>query len=119
MSQRRHEELKKLISYHDHLYHVLDRPEISDYDYDLLYQELLKLEQSALKNEKLKLNLTDSPSQGVGNQPLDSFSKKSHRLPMLSLSNTYNIEEIQEFDERVKKFLRGDDGIEYYCEPKY
>lgn len=114
MSQRRHEELKKLISQHDYLYHVLDQPRITDFEYDKLFQELLRLE----KNEP-GLDLSDSPSQRVGSEPLGSFTKKNHRIGMLSLANTYDLDEIREFDERVKKFLRNEKEIEYFCEPKF
>lgn len=114
MSQKRHEELKKIISQHDYNYYVLDRPTISDYDYDMLFEELLNIE----KVEK-NLDLTDSPSQRVGGKPLSAFEKATHRLPMLSLANSYSPEDIFDFDERVKKFLNSSDGIEYLCEPKF
>lgn len=114
MSKKRHEELKKLISHHNHLYHSLDRPEISDYEFDQLFQELLKLEA-----ENPDLERADSPSRRVGGEVLDSFQKMNHRKPMLSLSNTYSPDEIREFDERVRKFLRTEKPVEYFCEPKF
>ncbi|UOF00345.1 NAD-dependent DNA ligase LigA [Bdellovibrio reynosensis] len=114
MSKKRHEELKKIISHHDYHYHVKDSPQISDYEYDQLFSELLKIEASE-KN----LDLSDSPSQRVGGAPLGAFEKASHRLPMLSLSNSYSPEDIFDFDERVKKFLKTDKEIEYLCEPKF
>lgn len=114
MSKKRHEELKKIISRHDYLYYVMDRPEISDFEYDQLYDELLKLEKS-----EEGLDLTDSPSQRVGGLPLDAFEKAPHRIPMLSLANSYSPEDIFDFDERVKKFLNTDKDIEYLCEPKF
>ncbi|MEN0057776.1 MAG: NAD-dependent DNA ligase LigA [Bdellovibrio sp.] len=114
MSKKRHEELKKILSHHDYLYHVLDQPEISDYEYDQLFHELLEIE----KKEK-GLNLSDSPSQRVGAAPLSAFEKVAHRLPMLSLANSYSPEELFDFDERVKKFLRTDQEVEYLCEPKF
>ncbi|WP_413559252.1 NAD-dependent DNA ligase LigA [Bdellovibrio sp. HCB209] len=114
MSKKRHEELKKIIAEHDHHYYVMDRPTITDYDYDQLFEELLKLE----KSEK-NLDLSDSPSQRVGGKVLDSFSKVPHRIPMLSLANSYSPEDIFEFDERVKKFLNTEDEIEYFCELKF
>ncbi|WP_373998616.1 NAD-dependent DNA ligase LigA [Bdellovibrio bacteriovorus] len=114
MSKKRHEELKKIISHHDYLYHVMDSPKISDYEYDQLFTELLALE----KSEK-NLDLSDSPSQRVGGTPLSAFEKASHRLPMLSLANSYSPEDIFDFDERVKKFLNTDKAVEYLVEPKF
>jgi len=114
MSKKRHEELKKLIAKHDYNYYVLDRPAITDFEYDALYSELLKLE----KTEK-NLDLSDSPSGRVGGKPLDGFQKVQHRLPMLSLSNSYSPEDLFDFDERVRKFLRSDEPVEYLCELKF
>lgn len=111
---REHNLLKKEISQHDHNYHVLDKPKISDYDYDQLFAKLLELE----KNHPF-LDISDSPSQRAGGTPLDAFKKVNHRTPMLSLSNTYSPAEIIEFDERVRKFLKTEDTIEYFCEPKF
>src|SRR4051812_33662767 len=111
---KRHEELKNIISRHDHLYHVIDKPEISDYEYDQLFSELIELE----KTHDF-LNLSDSPSQRAGGKPLDVFEKVDHRIPMLSLSNSYSAEDIFEFDGRVKKFLKSEKDIEYFCEPKF
>lgn len=113
----RHEELKKLIRYHDELYHALDKPEISDYEYDQLFADLLKLE-----SENEDLDLTDSPSQRVGGPAIEQFKKATHRKPMLSLANSYSAEDLLNFDERVKKFLRfekhSDEQIEYFAELK-
>ncbi|NUN04297.1 MAG: NAD-dependent DNA ligase LigA [Bdellovibrio sp.] len=114
MSKKRHEELKKIISQHDYSYHVLDRPTITDYEYDQLYSELLSLEA-----KEAGLDLSDSPSQRVGAAPLAAFEKAAHRVPMLSLSNSYSPEDIADFDERVKKFLKSEDDLEYLCEPKF
>nr|BFD57944.1 NAD-dependent DNA ligase LigA [Bdellovibrio sp. CKG001]BFD61371.1 NAD-dependent DNA ligase LigA [Bdellovibrio sp. HM001] len=114
MSKKRHEELKKIISEHDHSYHVLDKPTITDFEYDKLFSELLELE----KTEK-GLDLADSPSQRVGGSILEGFEKAPHRLPMLSLANSYSPEDIFDFDERIKKFLNTDEPIEYLCELKF
>lgn len=114
--QDKHKRLKEKISQHDYLYHVLDQPEISDFEYDQLFTELLSLEK-----EHPDLDLSDSPSQRVGSKPLDSFKKVNHRTPMLSLSNSYSPEDIQDFNERVRKFLRLSEesaAVEYFCEPK-
>lgn len=114
MSKKRHEELKKILAEHDYSYYVIDKPTITDYEYDQLFAELLKIE----KSEK-DLDLSDSPSQRVGGKVLDSFSKVSHRVPMLSLANSYSPEDIFSFDERVKKFLNTEKEIEYFCELKF
>ena len=114
---QRHEDLKKMIRRHDELYHVNDKPEISDYEYDQLFADLLKLE-----SENSNLNRSDSPSQRVGGAPIDQFQKVAHRMPMLSLANSYSAEDLIEFDERVKKFLRFEkestEQIEYFAELK-
>lgn len=114
MSKKRHEELKKLIAEHDYNYYVLDKPVLSDYEYDQLYSELLKLEAS-----DPHLDLSDSPSQRVGGKPLGAFEKVAHRQPMLSLANSYSPEDISDFDDRVKRFLKTEEPIEYLAEPKF
>lgn len=111
--QKRHNELKKLIRHHDELYHSKDSPEISDYEYDQLFSELLALEQG-----NQDLDVTDSPSQRVGGAAIAQFQKISHRKPMLSLANSYSTEDILEFDKRLKKFLRSDSDVEYFAELK-
>lgn len=111
--QKRHNELKKLIRHHDDLYHTQDRPEISDYDYDQLFNELLALEKA-----NPDLDVSDSPSQRVGGAAIAQFQKVAHRKPMLSLSNSYSTDDILEFDQRVKKFLRSDAPVEYFAELK-
>lgn len=110
---QRHSELKKIIEHHNHMYHVLDQPEISDQDYDHLFNELL-----ALEKKYPDLDLSDSPSQRTGANPLDAFEKIAHRKPMISLANSYSAADILEFDERIKKFLKSNDEIAYFCEPK-
>lgn len=110
----RYEELKKIIEYHNRLYHSLDKPEISDFEYDQLYSELLEIEK--VHPEWVE---ADSPSQRAGGEILEAFKKVPHRTPMLSLSNSYNPEDILAFDERIKKFLKNQDDIEYFCEPKF
>lgn len=111
---KKHADLKALIHRHDRLYHVLDQPEISDYEYDQLFAELKKIEA-----DHPELDISDSPTQRVGAEPLDVFTKAPHRHPMLSLANTYSVDEIREFDARVRKFLRSDEPVEYFCEPKF
>jgi DNA ligase (NAD+) len=115
MSRERHEQLKKLIRYHDYLYYVKDQPELTDFQYDQLFNELLSLEKNIPD-----LDLTDSPSQKVGGGVLDQFEKVSHRIPMLSLSNCYNLQDIQAFEERALKNLgESEDALEFFCEPKF
>lgn len=110
---KRHSELKKLISHHDELYHTLDAPEITDYEYDRLFSELIELEK-----DNPSLDVSDSPSHRVGGNAIAQFQKVRHRLPMLSLANSYSPEEIIDFDGRVKKFLRSDSPVEYFAELK-
>lgn len=112
--QKRLVELKKTIQEHDYNYHVLDSPQISDYEYDQLFAELLKIE-----FDHPQWITEDSPSQKVGGITLDQFEKVDHRLPMLSLQNSYSLDDISSFDQRLKKFLENDNEIEYYCEPKF
>jgi DNA ligase (NAD+) len=108
------EALREQIRAHDHAYFVLDKPTISDFEYDRLFAEL-----RALENDHPELITADSPTQRVGGAPLEVFEKVKHRKPMVSLTNSYSTEEIFEFDERIKKFLgKPDAEIEYFCEPK-
>lgn len=111
--EKKHQELVKKITYHDDLYHGHDKPEISDYEYDQLFSELLKMEA-----EHSFLDISNSPSQKAGFIALDAFVKAAHRKPMLSLSNSYNEQDIFDFNERVKKFLITDKNIEYFAELK-
>lgn len=115
MAKDRITELKKIIRDHDYAYYVLDQPTISDFKYDQLFAEL-----KALEEAHPELLTEDSPTQRVGGAALDAFEKVKHRVPMISLSNSYSVEEIREFEERVLKFL-GDPKleIEYICEPKF
>lgn len=115
--QQRHDELKKIIRHHDEMYHTHDKPEISDYDYDQLFSELLTLEATYPALDK-----ADSPSHRVGGLAIDQFQKVPHRKPMLSLANSYSAEDLIEFDERIKKFLRfekdSSEKVEYFAELK-
>lgn len=104
--------LRKLIHHHDYLYYVLDKPEMSDHEYDKLFRELKELEK---KNPSLITS--DSPTQRVGGAPLKSFKTYNHKTPLLSLDNAMDIQELEEFDERVRKGL-DKDKIEYVCELK-
>jgi len=106
-------ELRKLLAEHNYRYYVLDDPHISDGEYDQLFRELENLEQ-----DHPELITIDSPSQRVGAEPLGSFGTIPHRLPMQSLSNAMNSEELLAFDERVKKGLNSDIDLKYMAEPK-
>lgn len=111
--RREIEGLVKELNYHCYRYHVIDSPEISDSEYDRLYRRLKELE------EESGLILPDSPTRRVGAPPLDRFEKVKHTEPMLSLDNAFSHDEVREFDERVKRFLKTDEEIEYTVEPKY
>lgn len=111
---KRYEELKKLIEHHNDLYHRQDKPEISDAQFDQLFRELQDLE-----NKHPELQTSDSPTLRVGGSVLDYFSKVNHKSPMLSLSNSFSPQDLTDFDTRVKKFLKSESAIEYYCEPKF
>lgn len=113
-NRKRLNQLKQQLREHDYNYYVLDRPIISDYEYDQLFSELQELEA-----KHPDWVTPDSPSQRVGGQALDEFEKVPHRKPMLSLSNSYSVEDIREFDQRVKKFLETEKEITYFCELKF
>jgi len=102
--------LHEEINYHNYKYYVENNPVISDYEFDQLLKKLEKLEA-----EFPDLITSDSPTQRVGGEPLDEFITVEHKVPMLSLGNTYNYDELREFDGRVKKNV-GD--VEYVVEPK-
>src|SRR5690606_9259802 len=73
----------------------------------------------AFEKKHPELDLSDSRTQRVGGQPLDAFKKAPHRLPMISLANSYSPEDLFDFDSRTKKFLRSQDEIQYLCELKF
>ena len=104
--------LKQQIRYHDNLYYNLDRPEITDYEYDKLFRKLLNLES---KNPKLKTK--DSPSQKIPGQALNKFQKERHNLTMLSLKNSYSKEEINIFYDKILDLLK-EKQIDCFLEPK-
>jgi DNA ligase (NAD+) len=107
------DKLRKDINFHAYRYYDLDDPLVSDSEYDQLFQELLKLEE--LHPE---LITPDSPSQRVGGKPLSQFQTVSHTVPMLSLENALNDEELRDFEDRIKRFLKTDAAISYMAEPK-
>jgi DNA ligase (NAD+) len=106
------ERLRREIEHHDHRYHVLDDPEISDAEYDRLFRAL-----EALEREHPSLVTPESPTQRVGAAPASGFTTVAHRHQMLSLQNAMSVEEVAEFDARARKFL-GREAIAYAGEPK-
>ncbi|WP_288371811.1 NAD-dependent DNA ligase LigA [uncultured Algoriphagus sp.] len=112
-AQKRIAQLSKEINHHNHLYYQESRIEISDYEFDQLLEELIRLE-----TEFPELLREDSPSQRVGGTITKEFQTVAHEYKMLSLGNTYTIEELQAFDERVEKGL-GTRDYEYFCELKF
>ena len=111
--EKRIEELRDLIREHDHKYYVLAEPSISDFEYDKLIKELEKLE-----DENPDLVTPDSPTQRVGKDLTKDFNPVTHQVPMLSLANTYNEEELFDFDRKVREALPEGEKIGYVVEMK-
>jgi DNA ligase (NAD+) len=117
--QERAAQLRELIEQHDHAYYVLDAPTVSDAEYDALMREL-----RALEDSHLALRTEDSPTQRVGGKPLAAFSAVTHAVPMLSLGNAFEDEEVRAFDQRVSETLRQaglvgvNQAVDYFCELK-
>ncbi len=105
-------ELRDEIRYHEHRYYVLDNPEISDAAFDKLLRRLQDLER-----QHPHLITPDSPTQRVGGKPAEEFAKVRHRAPMLSLDNTYSVDELRDFDRRVRE-LSGRSQVPYVAELK-
>ena len=130
--KEKYEKLRKEIEKHNNLYYNEDNPIISDMEYDKLIRELRDLEESdpnlkveyEIKNSKVgsgsekSENENVSPTEKIGGIASEKFSKVRHRVPMLSLSNTYNISEIEDFDKRVKKIIDVKKKIDYVLELK-
>jgi DNA ligase (NAD+) len=111
-ADREIEELRETLRHHEHLYYVLDQPQITDAEYDLMMRRL-----QALEAEHPELISPDSPTQRVGGKPREGFVKVPHSSPMLSLDNALNEEELREFDRRVRDLLDGQ-AFEYVAELK-
>jgi DNA ligase (NAD+) len=109
---RQAEELREELRRHEHLYYVLDAPEISDSAYDALMNELKRLESA-----HPELVTPDSPTQRVGGKPAAGFKKVRHSRPMLSLDNAYSAQELADWDRRVRE-LAGNLPVEYMAELK-
>lgn len=109
---RRMAELRRIIDHHNHLYYVLDAPEISDAEYDTLLRELEELEAA-----HPELITPGSPTQRVGGEPLSAFATITHPRPLLSLANARNEKELYEFDRRVRNLTAGQE-VQYVLELK-
>jgi DNA ligase (NAD+) len=107
------EDLREQVRYHNRRYHVDDTPEISDAEYDALYREL-----EALEDEHPELITPDSPTQRVGGEPIEGFEEVRHSVPMLSLANARKIEDVREWDARVRRLLGEDETPRYVTELK-
>ena len=106
-------ELTREVEEHSYRYHVLDDPEITDSEYDEKFRRLSRLEQ-----EHPELALPNAPTTKVGGAPVDKFTTVRHTLPMLSLDNITNRDELADFEQRTQRFLKTDDPLEYVVEPK-
>ena len=111
-AEKKIDSLRQKIRHHEYLYYVLDQPEISDFDFDRLMQQLKDLE-----TEHPELVTADSPTQRVGGKPREGFVKVRHSSPMLSLDNTYSEEELRGWERRVHE-LSGRKDVDYVCELK-
>jgi DNA ligase (NAD+) len=111
--KQRASELRDLLNQYNHLYYVTDQPEVTDSEYDRLFQELKKIE-----TDFPELLTEDSPTQRVGGKALDKFNQVTHALPMLSLDNVFDREELEAFDQRVRDWLNTSDIQRYAAEPK-
>ncbi|HEY9049944.1 MAG TPA: NAD-dependent DNA ligase LigA [Gammaproteobacteria bacterium] len=107
------EQLRQQLNHHNYQYYVLDAPEVPDAEYDRLYRELQSLEK-----QFPELITTDSPTQRVGDVPLSSFAQVKHEIPMLSLDNVFNEQELRDFYRRIQQRLDTEQSIEFAAEPK-
>jgi DNA ligase (NAD+) len=111
-AKKKIDQLSRELDDHNYKYYVLDEPSISDYEFDKLLNELVRLEK-----EFPQFLSRESPSQRVGGQITKVFKTVKHKYPMMSLGNTYSLDELRDFDERVRKTL--DHNYEYVCELKF
>jgi DNA ligase (NAD+) len=110
--EKKIESLREKIRHHEYLYYVVDNPEITDSEFDILMQQLKDLEAA-----RPELIPSDSPTQRVGGKPREGFVKVPHSSPMLSLDNTYNEDELRDWERRVHE-LSGRTAVDYVCELK-
>ncbi|GAB4491343.1 MAG: NAD-dependent DNA ligase LigA [Saprospiraceae bacterium] len=113
---QRAEDLRQVIRYHEWRYYVQNDPVISDFEYDQLYKQL-----ESIENQFPELVTPDSPTQRVGKDLVETFEQVAHMTPMLSLDNSYNADDLRDFDAAVKKLckLEKDAEVEYCVEPKF
>ncbi len=111
--QQRAEELKRKLLDADYKYHVLAQPDIDDYTYDMMMKELQELEQ-----KYPELSSSDSPTHRVGGEPTSNFKNVAHEFPMLSLANSYDEQDMFDFDKRIKSLIPGE-KYRYVCELKF
>lgn len=111
-ARERIETLRREIERHNHNYYVLNQPQISDFEFDILLNEL-----DTLERKYPEFQSADSPTKHVGSDLTREFVQYEHRYPMLSLGNTYNEEELRDFDSRIKKSVT--ESVEYVCELKF
>ncbi len=111
-AKERIEQLRRELHRHNHLYYVKAAPEISDFEYDVLLSEL-----EGLEKKYPEFSDENSPTKRVGSDNVEGFEQYPHEIPMLSLGNTYNREELADFEARIRKVIDGD--VEYVCELKY
>jgi DNA ligase (NAD+) len=112
IAKARIQELTDQINEHNYRYYVLARPVITDYDFDMLLEELGRLEKEFPEFES-----PDSPTKRVGGEVTKEFRQVRHKYPMLSLANTYSEQEIRDFENRIKKIIEA--PVDYVCELKY
>ena len=109
--------LKELLEKHRYLYHVLDKPEISDEAYDSLFRELEKIE-----SENPQWVTSDSPTQRIGAEPLKEFKKVTHTSSQWSFDDVFDFDELTKWEEKVKNFIQKsgleNEKLEYCCELK-
>lgn len=110
--KEKHVSLKNEINHHNFLYHNKDQPEITDNEYDQLFQELLKLE-----NDYVFLDKSDSPTSRVGDTPQSDLKEFFHEAPMLSLDNAFESEDLYDFEKRTFNKIKKQ-TLFYSCEPK-
>lgn len=112
----RADDLRRVIRYHEWRYYVQNDPVVSDFEYDQLYKQL-----EAIEEQYPELVAPDSPTQRVGKDLAENLAQVAHLIPMLSLDNSYNADDLNDFDEQVKKLckLEKDADVEYCVEPKY
>lgn len=110
---QRIDSLRDLLNKYNHQYYVLDDPSVPDAEYDRVFQDLKKLE---LEHPDLVIN--ESPTQRVGAPPLAAFESVRHAMPMLSLDNAFDDEDMLSFEKRIKDRLQSEEKLEYACEPK-